>query len=192
MEKKELAHALEAILFASGESISSDKLCSVLNIDKSELEELAMGLADFYEYERRGMRLLRLEGKYQLVSRPDYAGYVRAALETARPPVLTQSALEVLAIIAYKQPVTKTYIEQVRGVDSGHTMVSLVDKGLIESCGKLDVPGRPLLYRTTEKFLRSFAISDIDQLPFIEGFGIEHGSEQLSLDMNRQEGGAHE
>ena len=106
--------------------------------------------------------------------------------------MLTQSALEVLAIIAYKQPVTKTYIEQVRGVDSGHTMVSLVDKGLIESCGKLDVPGRPLLYRTTEKFLRSFAISDIDQLPFIEGFGIEHGSEQLSLDMNRQEGGAQE
>jgi len=94
-----------------------------------------------------------------------------------------------LAIIAYKQPVTRAYIDQVRGVDSGHTVSSLVDKGLIESCGRLDVPGRPNLYATTEKFLRSFGLSDLEQLPYIEGFEIEHGSEQLSLQLEMQEEG---
>lgn len=179
-------HALEAILFAAGDSMPAEKLCAVLNIDRQALEACVSELADFYDYNMRGMRLVRLDDRYQLVSRAEYADVVRKALESGRPPVLSQSALEVLAIIAYKQPVTRAYIDQVRGVDSGHTVASLADKGLIESCGRLDVPGRPNLYATTEKFLRSFGLSDLEQLPYIEGFEVEHGSEQLALQLEEK------
>ncbi len=179
-------HALEAILFAAGDSMPAEKLCAVLNIDRQELEACVSELADFYDYNMRGIRLVRLDDRYQLVSRAEYAEVVRKALESGRPPVLSQSALEVLAIIAYKQPVTRAYIDQVRGVDSGHTLASLADKGLIASCGRLDVPGRPNLYGTTEKFLRSFSLADLEQLPYIEGFEIEHGSEQLTLQLEKK------
>lgn len=182
-------HALEAILFAAGDSMPAEKLCAVLNIDRAELEACVSALADEYDYHMRGIRIVRLDDRYQLVSRSEYADVIRKALESGRPPVLSQSALEALAIIAYKQPVTRAYIDQVRGVDSGHTVSSLVDKGLIESCGRLDVPGRPNLYATTEKFLRSFGLSDLEQLPYIEGFEIEHGSEQLSLQLEMEEEG---
>lgn len=119
----------------------------------------------------RGIKLLRLDDRYQLASRADYAQAVRNTLETRKPQNLTPSALEVLAIIAYKQPVTKTYIEQVRGVDSAYTLGSLVDKGLVQDCGRLDVPGRPILYQTTETFLRAFGLSSVSQLPALESFG---------------------
>ena len=183
-------YALEAILFAAGDSMPADKLCAVLEIDRETLESWASQLADEYDYHMRGIRLVRLDDRYQLVSRQEYADSVRKALESGKPPVLSQSALEVLAIIAYKQPVTRAYIDQVRGVASGHTVAGLAEKGLIESCGRLDVPGRPNLYATTEKFLRSFGLSDLEQLPYIEGFEIEHGSEQLTLDeqMREEEG----
>lgn len=175
-------YALEAILFAAGDSVAAEKLCAVLEIDRQTLEVCVSELADFYDYNMRGMRLVRLDDRYQLVSRPEYADVVRKALESGKPPVLSQSALEVLAIVAYKQPVTRAYINKVRGIESGNTLTNLIDKGLIESRGRLDVPGRPNLYGTTEKFLRSFGLSDLEQLPFIEGFEIEHGSEQLSLE----------
>lgn len=179
---KDKLWALEAVLFAAGDSVPADKLCQVLELSREELEGYLAELAGQYDYERRGIRLVRLDDRYQLVSRADYAGYVRRVLESGRPPVLSASALEVLAIVAYKQPVTRTYIDRVRGVDSGHTVASLTDKGLIESCGRLDVPGRPNLYGTTEKFLRSFGLSDLEQLPYIEGFEVEHGAEQLTLE----------
>lgn len=175
-------YTLEAILFAAGDSVAAEKLCAVLEIDRQTLEVCVSELADFYDYNMRGMRLVRLDDRYQLVSRPEYAEVVRKVLESGRPPVLSQSALEVLAIVAYKQPVTRAYINKVRGVESGNTLTNLIDKGLIESRGRLDVPGRPNLYGTTEKFLRSFSLSDLEQLPFIEGFEIEHGSEHLSLE----------
>ena len=180
-------YALEAILFAAGDSMPAEKLCAVLEIDRSTLESWASQLADEYDYNMRGMRLVRLNDRYQLVSRQEYAEPVRKALESGRPPVLSQSALEVLAIIAYKQPVTRAYIDQVRGIASSHTVAGLAEKGLIESCGRLDVPGRPNLYVTTEKFLRSFGLSDLEQLPYVEGFEIEHGSEQLSLEAQEGE-----
>lgn len=181
MEQNKL-YALEAILFASGDPISADRLCEVLSVDKEELAELVSNLSDFYEFERRGIKLIRLDDKYQLVSRPEYSEYVRLALESGKPAMLSASAMEVLAIIAYKQPVTRAYVEQVRGVDSSYTINSLSDKGMIESCGRLDVPGRPVLYRTSEKFLRSFGLSGLDQLPFIENFNIAAMDPQLTME----------
>ena len=180
MEFNELECKLEAVLFASGESISEDKLCAVLGIDKKELIDIATKLSDYYDYERRGIKLLKLDNRYQLCSRADYGREVRNALETRRRPTLTPSALEVLAIVAYKQPVTKAYIEQIRGVDSDYTVGSLVDKMLIEPCGRLDVPGRPILYRTTENFLRSCGMSSLGMLPKLSAM-LENESEQLTI-----------
>ena len=179
----ELECALEAVLFAAGEPVPAQKLCAVLGVDRPALAEAASRLADEYDFSRRGIRLLVLENAYQLCSRADYAEQVRAVLETRRAPSLSASALEVLAIVAYKQPVTKTYIEQVRGVDSSGTVNTLCDKGLIEDCERLDVPGRPILYRTTDGFLRSFGLSSIADLPALsEALGQE--MEQMSLELS--------
>lgn len=176
----ELECALEAVLFASGDSLSEGKLCAVLQTEKQALRTAAQNLSDYYDFNRRGLKLLRLDDRYQLASRADYAQMVRSALETRKPQNLTPAALEVLAIVAYKQPVTKIYIEQVRGVDSTYTLSSLVDKGLVEDCGRLDVPGRPILYQTTEVFLRSFGLSSVNQLPALESFG-EQDHQQMTL-----------
>ena len=171
MELRELECALEAVLFAAGDSVSEGKLCAVLDCDKQTLRTAAQNLADYYDFNLRGIKLLKLDDRYQLASRADYAQAVRSTLETRKPQNLTPAALEVLAIVAYKQPVTKIYIEQVRGVDSAYTLSSLVDKGLVEDCGRLDVPGRPILYQTTETFLRAFGLSSVSQLPALESFG---------------------
>ena len=179
-ELRELECALEAVLFAAGDSVSEGKLCAVLQTEKQTLRTTAQNLADYYDFNRRGLKLLRLDDRYQLASRADYAQMVRSALETRKPQNLTPAALEVLAIVAYKQPVTKIYIEQVRGVDSTYTLSSLVDKGLVEDCGRLDVPGRPILYQTTEVFLRSFGLSSVNQLPALESFG-EQDPQQMTL-----------
>jgi len=186
MEQHEIACALEAVLFASGESVSEKKLCAVLGVDRDTLRAVAQELADYYDFHRRGIKLLRLDDKYQLCSRSDYAQQVRNALETRRAPTLTPSALEVLAVIAYKQPVTKAYVEQIRGVDSSYTVGSLVDKGLIEDCGRLDVPGRPILYRTTEAFLRSFGLESVSQLPPLSALD-DADVEQLTLNLTAEE-----
>lgn len=164
----ELECALEAVLFAAGDSVSESKLCAVLQVDRAELQQAAQQLADGYDYERRGLRLLRLDDRYQLASRGDYAPLVRAALETRKPPALSASALEVLAIVAYKQPVTRAYIEQIRGVDSAYSVSALLTKKLICEAGRLNVPGRPILYRTTPDFLRVFGLESLDELPEID------------------------
>ena len=179
-ELHELECALEAVLFAAGDSVSEGKLCAVLQNDKATLRNAAQNLGDYYDFNRRGIKLLRLDDRYQLASRADYAQMVRNTLETRKPQNMTPAALEVLAIIAYKQPVTKTYIEQVRGVDSAYTLSSLVDKGLVADCGRLDVPGRPILYQTTETFLRAFGLSSVSQLPALESFG-EQDPQQMTL-----------
>ena len=170
MEWNELQCALEAVLFAAGEPVLSEKLCAVLGVDEDALDEAAKALADSYDFDRRGIKLVRLDQSYQLCSRADYAEPVRRVLETRRAATLSPAALEVLAIIAYQQPTTKTYIEQVRGVDSSYTVNSLSDKGLIEECGRLDVPGRPILYRTTDAFLRAFGLSSLTELPELMSF----------------------
>lgn len=165
MENHDIQSVIEGILFASGEPVGISRLSLVLGTDQGTIEEECRNLRDKYVYERRGIRLVFLDKTVQLCSSPEYAEIIRLALETRRQPQLSQQALEVLAIIAYFQPVTKTYIEQVRGVDSSYTVGLLLDKGLIETCGRLNVPGRPLLYRTTTAFLRTFGVSRLDELP---------------------------
>ena len=175
-----LDNMLEAVLFACGDPVPVERLCALLGADESEIEAAAARLTDQYAFEERGMRVIRLEKSYQMVTAPEAYEVVRLALETRRPPRLTQAALEVLAIIAYYQPVTRTYIEQVRGVDSSYTVGVLTDRGLIEPCGRLDVPGRPMQFKTTDTFLRSFGLKSLEDLPPIGE--IKPYDEQLSIE----------
>ena len=164
----DLNSAIEAILFAAGESLPIARLSLVLGMDENVIEAAANELQYIYENEQRGMRILRLDNKLQMCSAPEYANFISCILEQRKPPMLSQPALETLAVVAYFQPVTRAYVEQVRGVDSSYTISALCERGLVEECGRLDVPGRPILYQTTELFLRSFqlrTLADLPQLP---------------------------
>lgn len=171
MDKEEMEAAVESILFASGEPVNIERICVALAIDRLTAERILQGLMDYYAYERRGMRLLKIEDCWQLCSAPDYAEAIRRAFEIRKPAKLSQPALEVLTIIAYYQPVTRAYVDQIRGVDSSYTMSLLIDRGMIEECGRLQVPGRPRQYRTTKQFLRSFHLSSLDELPAMPDMG---------------------
>lgn len=165
MEIRDIESIIEGILFASGEPVGMSRIALILGIDNAAVSEAALKLRDRYVFERSGLRLVFLDNAIQLCSSPEYIDYIRLALETRKQPQLSQQALEVLAIVAYFQPVTKTYIEQVRGVDSAYTVGLLQERGLIEPCGRLSVPGRPMLFRTTPAFLRTFGISSLEELP---------------------------
>lgn len=182
---KDVESIIEAILFAAGDAVSSERLQLVLNISTKQLTEHMKSLSNKYDFERRGIMLVKMENKYQLCTRPEYAEYIRKTTETRRQPSLSQAALEVLSVIAYRQPVTKAYIEQVRGVDSSNTVNSLVEKGLVEENGRLDVPGRPMLFKTTSVFLRAFSISSISELPTLPELSGKEG-EQLSFNMQEK------
>lgn len=184
MELKEIQSAIEGILFAAGEPVGVERLCMTLELDRATVDAVCQRLADDYSYERRGIRLIKLDNCYQLCSAPEYAGYIRKAFESRRPARLSQPALEVLAIIAYYQPTTKAYVDQVRGVDSSYTVSLLVERDLIEECGRMAVPGRPILYRTTQNFLRSFGLSSLEELPDLPNSSAE--DEQITLDMQMQ------
>ena len=173
MEMKEIESAIEAILFASGEPIHVDRICLALDVDRQTVEKLLQKLMDHYAYERRGIRLLRIEDSWQLCSSPDYGDVVRKAFEIRKSAKLSQPALEVLTIIAYYQPTTRAYVDQIRGVDSAYTVGLLLDRKLIEECGRLQVPGRPRLYRTTKNFLRAFHLNSLDELPALPGVEAE-------------------
>ncbi len=165
MEIKELESTLEGVLFAAGEPVPVERLCLGLEVDRPTLDTVAQQLMDQYSYQRRGIRLLRLDTSYQLVSAPEFAPVIRKTLESRKPAKLSQPALEVLAVIAYYQPVTRAYVDQVRGVDSSYTVSLLLERDLIEEAGRLAVPGRPILFRTTKTFLRSFGLSSLKELP---------------------------
>ena len=173
MEMKEIESAVEGILFASGEPVQTDRICVALEMDHPTVEQVLQKLMDYYAYERRGIRLLRMEDTWQLCSAPDYADVIRKAFEIRKPAKLSQPALEVLTIIAYYQPTTRAYVDQIRGVDSAYTIVLLLDRKLIEECGRLQVPGRPRLYRTTKQFLRAFHLTSLDDLPELPDLGGE-------------------
>ena len=175
----DITSAIEAILFAAGEPVSAARLSLVLDTDEQELYTVAADLAERYEREGRGMRILRLGDKLQMCSAPDYAPLISRALEQRKPPMLSQPALETLAITAYFQPVTRAYIDRVRGVDSSYTVGVLTERGLIESCGHLEAPGRPALYRTTDVFLRTMGISELSQLPPLPDMTGSEGLEKL-------------
>lgn len=168
MEPEQLQRAIEAILFAAGERIEISRLASVLETDEADIEKAADALADQLAFERRGIRILKLEKGYQMVSSGEMADYITRALETRKPPKLSSSQLETLTIIAYYQPATKAMVEQIRGVDSAYSVAALMNKKLIEEAGRLNVPGRPIQYKTTPDFLRTFGLSSLEELPPID------------------------
>ena len=168
METEQLQRAIEAILFAAGERLEISRMAAVLEADPKDVETAADALANDYAFERRGIRILKLDKGYQMVSSGEMADYVAKALETRKPPKLSGSQLETLTIIAYYQPATKAMVEQIRGVDSSYSVGALLNKKLIEEAGRLNVPGRPIQYRTTPDFLRTFGISSLADLPAIE------------------------
>ena len=179
MEQTELQRAIEAILFAAGERVDVSRLAFTLEADENEIIAAADALADQLAFERRGIRILRLEKGYQMVSSGEMADYVTKALETRKPPKLSSSQLESLTIIAYYQPATKAMVEQIRGVDSAYSISALMNKRLIEEAGRLNVPGRPIQYKTTPDFLRTFGLSSLEELPPIEK--VDFG-EQLTIE----------
>ena len=181
MEMKEIESAIEGILFASGEPVHVDRICVALELDRPTAEQVLQKLMDYYSYERRGIRLLHIEDSWQLCSAPDYAEYIRRAFEIRKPAKLSQPALEVLTIIAYYQPTTRAFVDQNRGVDSAYTMGLLQERKLIEECGRLQVPGRPHLYRTTKQFLRAFHLTSLEDLPEMPDLG---GEGQMRLNEN--------
>ena len=168
-EMKEIEAAVEGILFASGEPVHIDRICLAAELDRPTAELVLQKLMDYYSYERRGVRLLRMEDSWQLCSAPEYGDQIRKAFEIRKPAKLSQPALEVLTIIAYYQPTTRAYVDQIRGVDSSYTVGLLLDRHLIEECGRLQVPGRPRLYRTTKAFLRAFHLNSLEDLPEMPG-----------------------
>lgn len=157
--------AVEAILFANGSPAEPDKIAQAIEVKPSQAEKLILELMDDYEKQERGIRIIKLNKSYQTVSAKKFAPEIRKVMDLRRNTPLSQAALEVLAVVAYNQPVTKAFVEQVRGVDCSGVLGSLTTKGLVEEKGRLELPGRPLLYGTTENFLRCFNLESIENLP---------------------------
>ena len=187
MEREELERVIEAVLFAAGEPVAAERIAAAAACDETEVHEAAKALMDHLAFERRGVRVLRLENSYQMCSASEMISYITTALETRKPPKLSASQLETLTIIAYYQPATKAYVEQIRGVDSAYTISALVTKKLIEECGRLNVPGRPIQYRTTPDFLRTFGLSSLSELPEIDRMQFGKAAELAAETMAKQE-----
>ena len=175
----DIKSSIEAILFAAGDSVPIARLSLILEVSENEIEKAAEELADSYVSNSSGIRLLRLDRYLQLCSAPEYAEIISKTLEQRKPAKLSQAALETLAVVAYFQPVTRSFIEQMRGVDSSYTVSVLEDRGLIEVGGRMDVPGRPLVYITTDVFLRTMGISELSALPSLPDMSSSEGMEKL-------------
>ena len=184
MEQNDLQRALMAVLFAAGEPVAASRLAESLQVDESEIHRECEALMSALSYNRSGIRIVKLEDAYQMCSSAEMAEYVTRTLETRKPPKLSPSQLETLTIIAYYQPATKAYVETIRGVDSAYSVSALLTKKLIRECGRLNVPGRPILYETTPDFLRVFGLESLADLPDIEKVDLGVKKEQLQLDMD--------
>lgn len=171
MEIKEKLGAIEAILFASGEPIEMFRLSEASGVDVGTMPSMIKLLNDRYDDMGSGITIMKLDSSYQMCSRPEFAPQIKTALETKKSTPLSNAAMEALTIIAYNQPVSKGFVENVRGVDSSSVVNNLVEKGLVEEAGRLDVPGKPIVYRTTSVFLRSFGLSSVADLPPLPGHG---------------------
>lgn len=187
MNSEELLSAFEAVLFASGDPISIDRLSEIFEISPEKSEEIALKLENKLEKTNSGIKLLKLENKFQLATRTEYAEYIKKAFDIKRKTPLSPAALEVLAVIAYNQPVTRAFTEQVRGVDCSGVITTLIEKNLIEEKGRLELPGKPLLYGTTDNFLRCFSISDLSELPPLPKDNVQPAdmAEQLEIDSDK-------
>lgn len=182
MTVKEMIPAFEAVLFAAGEPVEIEKFCTVFEVDVETVESVMDMLSDRLEKSESAVKLVRLDFSYQLCTKKEYAENIRSVLDLRRKSPLSQAALEVLAVIAYNQPVTKAYVEQVRGVDCSGVVSTLVEKGLLEEKGRLELPGRPLLYGTTANFLRCFGLKNLEELPEVPSDDIiEDSNGQLKM-----------
>jgi segregation and condensation protein B len=185
MEIKQMEAAVEAVLFASGEPMPAEKLAQVIGTDKATLHKVVANMSDKREEMPFGVRIIIADDSYQMVTKPEFSTMIRSALDMRRNMPLSPAAMETLAIIAYNQPVTKGYIEQVRGVDSGGIVSSLEGKRLVEERGRLDVPGRPILYGTTLDFLRCFGLKTLNDLPkvnpIVDADGGDAGEAETTL-----------
>ena len=168
LEMNERVGIVEAILFVTGNAVEKKEICRAMELTEGELEETLDALESGYDFDRRGLRLLRFGAHVQLATRPDYAPYVEKLLQPVQKQSLSQAVMETLAVIAYRQPVTKAEIEQVRGVKCDYSVQSLMTKGLIAEVGRKEALGRPILYGTTDDFLRHFCISSLSELPEID------------------------
>jgi segregation and condensation protein B len=186
MTTKELIKAFEAVLFASGEPLSIDRFSQVFEITPEKTVSVMEELSKKMEANDSGLKLVRMENTYQLATKSEYAEYIKKAFDIRRRTPLSAAALEVLAVVAYNQPITKAFIEQVRGVDCSSVITTLIEKGLVEERGRLELPGKPLLYGTTKNFLRCFSLGDLSELPPLpkdnSGKEVDDLGEQLTID----------
>ena len=166
--KNNLVCALEAILFSAGSPVLLSEISASLEISDKEASDLVHTLMESYDSDKRGFKIIRLEDAYQMCSREDYHDYIRRIRESAKKQALSNAALETLSIVAYNQPVTRSRIEFIRGVDCSGSVATLSQRGLIEEAGRMDTPGKPILYRTTDEFLRCFGLSSLSELPDVE------------------------
>ena len=187
MEKNKIKSAIEAILFSFGESVEIDKIAKALELDKEIAQEYVHELMQDYEQDERGIRIIELENAYQMCSAQEYYEYLIKIKEQPKKHVLTDVLLETLSIIAYKQPITRVEIEKIRGVSCDHAVNRLVEYNLVQELGRLDAPGRPLLFGTTEDFLRSFGVNCIDELPTLKPEQVEEFKAQAEEEMNALE-----
>ncbi len=181
MSSNNVLASIEAMLFAAGDPVEPGKLAEVLDIDVENVIKMLGHLEAMYDENDSGLRLIRVDGKYQLCTREEYSEEVRGLLEIKKNTPLSQAAFEVLAIIAYNKTVTRSFIEQIRGVDCSGPVSNLIQKGLIEEKGRLDLPGRPLVYGTTDRFLRCFSLNSLDDLPDLPDNSEEKDDSQTSL-----------
>lgn len=181
MEIKEKLGAIEAVLFASGEPVELYRIAEAVAVDVGTLPSLIRLLNERYEDYGSGITIKKLDSSYQMCSREEYAPQIREVLETKKNVPLSNAAMEVLTIIAYNQPISKGFVENVRGIDSSSIVNNLVEKGLVEEAGRLDVPGKPIVYRTTSVFLRSFGLASLAELPPLSDF---KEKEQLEFDLD--------
>lgn len=189
MEIEKLQGAIEAILFTLGDSVELEKIAAAIGHDEETTRKIIHNMMDQYDAENRGIRIIELNNAFQMCTKKEMYEYLIRVAKQPKRYVLTDVLLETLSIIAYKQPVTKLEIEKIRGVKSDHAVNKLVEYGLVEETGRMDAPGRPLLFGTTEEFLRRFSVQSLDELPSLNPEQVEHFKEeaeeeaQLKLDI---------
>ncbi len=188
MEKKEIKSIIESILFAAGDAVELDRIADIVDVDKRSLRNILKEMMEEYQFERRGIQIIKLEDAYQMCTRGEYHDYIALLAEPRRKQSLSNAAIEVLAIVAYKQPVTRSAIEHIRGVNCDYVVNRLVERGLIEEVGRLDAPGRPLLFGTTQEFLRCFGVEGVEELPDYEEFGQTDEAQQLEMELAQMAG----
>ncbi|MDY4212344.1 MAG: SMC-Scp complex subunit ScpB [Eubacteriales bacterium] len=171
MEIREIQSIIEAVLFAAGDPVELERLADIIDVDKRSLREILKKMMDSYNFERRGIHIIRMQDSYQMCTNGVYAEYIGRLAEPPRKQNLSNAALEVLSIVAYKQPVTRSTIEHIRGVNCDYIVNRLIERNFIEEKGRLEAPGRPILFGTTQHFMRAFGISELDELPEFDSLG---------------------